>query len=349
MAQLALTRASTLGPVVEELRRGGASCRRVFNAADLPLELTQRPAALIPLRDQFKLVEYAARELGDDALPARLALAAGAGGLGMYGARFISAATLGEAIAIGNGLFTSILQSGTRMALTIDEGFARWSYEVLESQALGRQKNEILAVGYMIDLIRRFVDPRWIPSRVEVPGPALPARASIEALLRCEITRGDRLSVAFPSALLQTPRQRVPAAIAPGGEVRLPDWQDLPGSVRELIRLGLLGKRPANGWVASHLGLSVRTMQRCLKEQQTSFARMMQESIVDRAQELLTRGTPITELAIELGYSDPAHFTRAFQRALGVAPREWRRMNQSPGAADSASFRAKVAATARAR
>jgi AraC-like DNA-binding protein len=223
------------------------------------------------------------------------------------------------------------------MRLTMNRGVARWSYEVLEPQVLGRQKNEILALGYMVDLVRCFAGRRWIPSRVDVPGPALPARARVEALLQCEIGRGDQLSVTFASALLEAPGQRRRVKAAGSAEVGLPDWQDLPGSVRELIRLGLLSQRPSSGWVASHLGIPVRTMQRHLNEHQTRFGRMVQETILDLAQELLRRKMSITELAVELGYSDPAHLTRAFRRALGVAPREWRRLNVTPGTLDTAS------------
>src|SRR4051812_25769389 len=75
MESLALTRASTLGPIVDHIRRGGGSIGRVFKAADIPLELIDRPTALLPLRDHFKIVESAARELDDPALPARLAIA----------------------------------------------------------------------------------------------------------------------------------------------------------------------------------------------------------------------------------------------------------------------------------
>jgi len=325
MDRLALTRASTLGPVVDQLRRAGASVARVFNAADLPLEMMQRPSALIPLRDHYRIVEYAARELGDNALPARLALAAGIDGLGIYGARFVRAPTLGKAIEDGNRMLASVLQSGTRMALTVEKGVARWTYEVLERQAIGRQRNEILALGYMLDSVRRFAGATWTPGRVQVPGGALAARSQIEALYQCEIGTGDRLAVSMPSATLEIPGRHVRALEADGSSGDVPDWHDIQGCVRELIRLGLLKRRPSRRWVAEHLGLSVRTMQRHLSRRQVSYRTMLRDTILQQARDMLSRSISITATAVELGYSDAAHLSRAFRRALAVSPRAWRR------------------------
>ncbi|QBR72049.1 hypothetical protein CU048_13110 [Beijerinckiaceae bacterium] len=46
-----------------------------------------------------------------------------------------------------------------------------------------------------------------------------------------------------------------------------------------------------------------------------------------RAKDLLRSGASAIETAYELGYSDPAHFTRAFRRWSGRTPREWRQNN----------------------
>ena len=38
----------------------------------------------------------------------------------------------------------------------------------------------------------------------------------------------------------------------------------------------------------------------------------------------------ITQIALELGYSDAANFTRAFRKISGVSPSQWRAHNSAP-------------------
>jgi AraC-like DNA-binding protein len=140
------------------------------------------------------------------------------------------------------------------------------------------------------------------------------ARCKIEALYRCEIGTGGRLSIAMPKATLEIPSGHARALEADGTSAEVPDWHDIQGCVRELIRLGLLKRRPPRRWVAAHLGLSVRTMQRHLSQQQVSYRTMLRDTILEQAQEMLLRSFSITAIALELGYSDAAHLSRAFRR-----------------------------------
>lgn len=331
MRQLALTRASTLGPIMDFVKQGNGSVERVFRTAELPIRICEKPDILIPLRDQSKLVELAARELGDDALPARLSNAVGiTTGLGFYGKQLIAAPTLGDAIRHGNRICSSTLQSATHMILTTRNRVACWTYQVADSGQIGRQKNEILAIGYMLDLLRRFAGKDWTPDRVELPGAPLQGRTAIETLYQCDISPGNIVSIIFPAKLLQTPNPMpVPATIDRYDE--LPTLEDFCGYVRELVRLGLLDGQPQRAAIAKRLHMSVRTLQRRLREHGTSFAEVWRSVVKHQAAELLCHGEfPISEIAYELGYSDPAHFTRAFNDWFGESPRDWRRRN-SPG------------------
>ena len=170
MAHYGLTKARSMGPVAEAVERAGGSIARVFRRAELPLQLIDEPERLILLRDQLYLVECAAREIGDEAFTARVATEGGIKFLGALGHRVSIAPSLDAAIVHCNALMTSQLQSATSLTLTISGGEARWTYRVTDPIATGRQKNEILALGYMLDLFRGFLGPGWTPIRADVPG-----------------------------------------------------------------------------------------------------------------------------------------------------------------------------------
>jgi AraC-like DNA-binding protein len=78
--------------------------------------------------------------------------------------------------------------------------------------------------------------------------------------------------------------------------------------------------------VAARIGTSVRTLQRRLRAAGKSYGRTVHQARFTAARRMLKeRRAKIADVAQRLGYSDPAHFTRAFLRWTGVTPREFRR------------------------
>ena len=71
--------------------------------------------------------------------------------------------------------------------------------------------------------------------------------------------------------------------------------------------------------------MSERTLNRRLMERATSFRQLKQEVIEEIAKLLLqTPNIPITQIALRLGYSEPAAFVHAFKKRTGVNPRQYR-------------------------
>ena len=88
-----------------------------------------------------------------------------------------------------------------------------------------------------------------------------------------------------------------------------------------LLKLG----PPQVTTAADILGLSVRTLQRRLSMSGLNYSQIVARARYQAATRLLKEGDiSITEVAMELSYSDAAHFTRAFKRWSGVTPREYR-------------------------
>jgi AraC-like DNA-binding protein len=73
--------------------------------------------------------------------------------------------------------------------------------------------------------------------------------------------------------------------------------------------------------VANTLNMSLRTLQRKLSEEGTSFASVYQALRQEMAQEYIRDShISLTEIAYLLGFSEQSNFTRAFRRWYGISP-----------------------------
>ncbi len=103
---------------------------------------------------------------------------------------------------------------------------------------------------------------------------------------------------------------------------------------------------PALSWARAHLrqantealarsaGLSLRTLhRRCLELTRTTPARLIEKLRVEHARTLLeTTELPLKGLAVDCGFGNPVRMKRAFERELGMGPREYRLLHAPDGA-----------------
>lgn len=101
--------------------------------------------------------------------------------------------------------------------------------------------------------------------------------------------------------------------------------------VRRTISQLLPSGRATVDQVASHLGLSARSLQRRLDEEGLQFAELLSSVRQELATAYLAGSArPVTSVAAMLGYSSPSSFTRWFVGSFGVSPQLWRASNRSP-------------------
>ena len=77
---------------------------------------------------------------------------------------------------------------------------------------------------------------------------------------------------------------------------------------------------------AEHVGVSVRTLhRRCRDTLATTPATLLDKLRVEHARTLLaTSDLAVKALAADCGFGNPARMKRAFERELGMGPREYR-------------------------
>ena len=82
---------------------------------------------------------------------------------------------------------------------------------------------------------------------------------------------------------------------------------------------------------ASELGLSGRTLQRRLSEEQTTFVAEARKAKVRRAKHLLaTTDDKVGDIARAVGTASVQHFTELFREETGTTPAAWRDSHRKP-------------------
>ena len=331
--QTGFTRASALGPIARIVEEGGGSISRVFQDVDLPFALLENPDVPVPLKEQFRVLQRAAREVGDAHFGAQLGRHVRIKNLSAFGLWVSRAHDLYDAIDRSRRGLNIFLQTATVLELRETDTGARWSIEFLDPASEGRYQNELLGLGYLIDVVRCFAGRAWRPRLIRTTTSDRAATGYLEQLYGANVSTGQRVSaIDFDRELLWAPNMlhgtnALPLPQELGSEPVVPASSDDPEAVAAVTMLALLERQPRAAWVADKLGMTKRSMQRRLCEEGVTFSQLVDDVLKTRAQELVSESTkPITEIGLELGYADTAHFSRAFKRWTGMSPRAFRKM-----------------------
>lgn len=106
-------------------------------------------------------------------------------------------------------------------------------------------------------------------------------------------------------------------------------WLAALGDPQLARALGRIHDAPAEDWTAEalarHAGMSrsafYKRFNRVVGEPPAAYLTRWRMHLARRA---LRRGASLSETAVEVGYKSDAAFSRAFKRAVGASPRDWR-------------------------
>ena len=97
------------------------------------------------------------------------------------------------------------------------------------------------------------------------------------------------------------------------------------GKLERVLRTLLPTGRASLDDACAQLGMSRRTLQQRLQEEGSSFQDELNDLRMDLAKDYLDAGQmTVPGIALVLGYSEATSFYRAFKRATGVTPRQYR-------------------------
>jgi AraC-like DNA-binding protein len=187
----------------------------------------------------------------------------------------------------------------------------------------------------LLEMGRRGTEELLTPKRVELKR-AHEATGVHRAYFKCPVKfRSERNALIFDAADLRRPFVTYNAELLEMLQPQL-DRRDqqtrAEGStvdrVKWILRKTLAGGRPDANVVAQELGMSMRTLQRRIVDEGSTFRELLAQVRQELVREYLRQpGTQIDEIAFLIGYEDVASFYRAFRAWEGTTPAIWRTEN----------------------
>ena len=188
---------------------------------------------------------------------------------------------------------------------------------------------------FLVAFVRRATRHEIVPRRVSVqalPGDGSADVAPYEAYFGCPLERGEHWSVTFAAADARRPFLTHNAGMWETFEPALRRRMNealAERSIREQVEAALFELLPSGRSemkdAAKELGIGVRTLQRRLAAEDTTWLSVLADTRERLARHYLerTKMTP-TEVSFLLGFEDPNSLFRAFQRWTGTTPEAWR-------------------------
>ncbi|MEQ9694607.1 AraC family transcriptional regulator ligand-binding domain-containing protein [Shimia sp. SDUM112013] len=324
-----MTNARGMGPLpklVEQLG-GNNPLGRVFQNAGLPMALIEHRDQQIPMAQMVELFSVASRELGDPLFGLRVGQAMDPGDFGMWTQYATQAPTLREAI-LRLGRTRSVHQNMGEMHLVTQGPVSVWVYShAIMQRTHGRaHADHILPV--MLKIARIYLGDDWMPEWVQMFYSQ--RNEALQSSLGCLcLPSGPGISLAIPNALLD--RRHEKTAVRPLTSSDVFAEADAKEKHAGLVCFeGVASMRLLDGLtdidgMAETIGCSRRTLQRALEREGMTYRQLLDRVRQKKANSLLLEtDLTITEIALQSGYSDPAHFSRAFKRWNGLTPQHFR-------------------------
>ena len=337
MSQEATISASVLLGFERELASRGLDAQDLGRDCDIPAQVWHDRDREIPLSGFVDFLQRGAQRSGDPGLGWEAGRAFELQALGELGEAVLAAPNLGTAL-LTFADYLRLIQSTTELRLEIGGDEAVMTYRILDPDIWPRQQDAEFTLSIFLTMIQGCAGADWRPDAIGFEhAPARAEQTWSDGLGSCCRFGEAGNSIALPVAILD-------CAMPSGDSHR---WQDrsralndamlrrnrsrpVAGRVTNAV-LAALGRGPfGRNDIASRVGLSPRSLHRRLAAEGTRYALILQDCRCRLARHRLAcSAQPLSDIALELGYSDQSAFARAFKQSCGITPGEYRQRHRA--------------------
>ena len=326
---LPLVQLQLISPILTALKARGIDPETVLESVGLTLSAVEQPGSTVHVMVIHQFLENCATAANDKSFCATVGASLDTTGWPMIQKAMAEACTLGEFLIIYVTLSSKVASSVTAF-LDISGDVAVFGERRKFKPTIIPAQNDGFMISLKLSLIERAVgedlDNTLLSLVVSDPS-ALP-----KTMKRFEVLKGDEMGskIQFPSEWLTTPLPAHATVEKMGASTSGGFDDDFLTSFRTLLNqrvpLGGLSAEDA----AQLVHLNARTLSRRLAKFGTTAAKEVLAAKIEYAQNALEQSDrSAEEIALDLGYSDPSNFSRAFAKAVGTSPSKYRALCRS--------------------
>ena len=324
-----LIRAGSLAPLMKWLEQRGRPVDRMLSAVGISGDPVSEPDRLIPMRAVGALFrDVAASETCPD-LCWRIIRDISVADLGRYGLLIVSERTTEDALRKAS-LVMPHFCSHERLDFVEGPDFGIVSsYFLIPLDDETLHQAQIHTLALIRSLLTATGRTERVFSAVSLPPHPLHGFSHLPPDIKRVATPASDgvLTMTIERGLLQRPLNPRLMQVTP--HVPSEAWEMLPGAevgfvevIRNLVADALLDGPPSAERMAQNAGVTLRTLQRRLASQGTSFRALVEDTRRSIAIDRISRGNEaLSDISVRLGYSSPASLSRAVRKWTDHSPR----------------------------
>lgn len=317
--------------VAKALEAEGIDSKAIFQRAGLDPVKLEDPDARYPIEGMGRLWRLAAQAVGDPYFGLKAASFWHPTTLNALGYSWMASDSLRDAIERMSRYGRLVT---TAADLSLEESDDSFAFKIRPLIARSHVSNEAIdaALATFVKMCRVSYGEDFNPVRVVTTRPEFDDPTLYQAYFRAPIEYSasenvlcfdkDALESHLPTAnprLVRVNDQVITEYLARFDK----------GSIAMRVRAKLIDLLAAGNVsqqdVAKSLHMSLRTLQRKLADEDTSYKRILDETRRELANQYLRQGClSVSEVTYLLGFSEPSNFARAFKRWTGCSPTEFR-------------------------
>jgi AraC-like DNA-binding protein len=327
MNGIPLTRCQFLIPFTDILDEIGASTATLLAKFRLPTSLEEKADHFVPILPAIRFAEAAQR-------------AQGITDFGFQAARRLQFCHLSERIRLLIGCSPTLLaalQQTCKWATLEDTILNMWlehreDHVRICSKLAGTdgmahlEHSQWLQLIFPIHIVRQFAGPSWVPATIAFEAQYSPNPETRSFWPTTRFLSGQKASwIDVPVSHMSLPNLANELLSEPPNNAVGPAASEIIGTLRLMLPSYLDEGTPTVAEIASMAGMSVRSFQRKLTSLGLTYSNLLGAARFENAaKSLRDTDAKIIDVAFASGYTDPAHFTRAFRRISGSTPRQFR-------------------------